>query len=143
MTTTTQTTNMAIYQRLYDAINSKDLGLIAETIDEVIHPDAVFHGGPPGASAAEAVKGAWASLLRGLPDIQVTVEDTIAEGDKVVFRNSVTGTHRGEFRGQSATGNKINYNEIFIGRFANGRIVEVWGIVDVYAQLQQLGAINR
>ncbi|SDT25640.1 ester cyclase [Microlunatus soli] len=140
MNTTTRSTNQATYQRLYDAIGSRDLGQIARTVDELFHPDAVFHGGPPDAeSAGAAVKTAWTMLLKAFPDISVTVEDTIAEADKVVFRNTVTGTHRGDYRGLPATGKKINYSEMFIIRFADGKVAEGWGIVDLYSQLQQLG----
>lgn len=65
----------------------------------------------------------------------------IAEGDKVVHRNTVTGTHQGEYRGVAPTGKPITYNEIFIFRFADGRVAEIWGVVDVLAQLRQLGVI--
>ena len=139
--TTAQETNKAIYQRLHDATNSRDLGRIAATVDEVFHPDARFHAPvPTGTSAAQAVKSAWAMLLRAFPDIRVTIEDTIAEGDRIVFRNTVTGTHLGEYRGLPPTGKSITYGEIFIVRFSEGRVAEGWGIVDVHAQLRQLGA---
>jgi predicted ester cyclase len=65
----------------------------------------------------------------------------IAEGDKVVTRNSVTGTHRGEYMGIPPTGKSVTYNEIFIFRFRNGRVAESWGVVDVLLQMRQLGAI--
>ena len=81
-------------------------------------------------------------LLRGLPDVHVTVEDLIAEGDKVVNRNTVTGTHQGEYMGLPPTGKSVTYNEIFIFRFANGRIAEMWGVVDVLSQMKQLGVIQ-
>ncbi|MFG3702195.1 ester cyclase [Micromonospora sp. NPDC047620] len=137
---TTPQTNKAVYKQLHDAINSLDLELISRTVDEVFHPDAVFHApGPVGATAPEAVKGAWAMLLREFPDIQVTVEDMITEGDKTVFRTTVTGTHQGEYRGLAATGRTITYDEIFIIRFSEGRVAEVWGVVDVFSQRQQLG----
>lgn len=141
--TTTQETNKAIYKRLHDATSSRDLELISKTIDEVFHPDALFHAPvPTDATAPQAARGAWATLLRAFPDIRVTVEDVIAEGDRIVFRNTVSGTHQGEYRGLPPTGKSITYDEIFIVRFSEGRIAEVWGIVDVLSQLQQLGAIR-
>jgi predicted ester cyclase len=66
----------------------------------------------------------------------------IAEGDKVVGRNTVTGTHQGEYMGIPPTGKSVTYNEIFIARFVNGRIAETWGVVDVLSQMRQLGAIT-
>jgi predicted ester cyclase len=69
----------------------------------------------------------WAVLLRAFPDLHVAVEDVIAEGDKLVCRDTVTGTHQGEYRGLPPTGKSVAYNEIFILRFAGGRIAEIWG----------------
>lgn len=143
MTGPEETGNTATYKRLHDAANSGDLELISKTVDEVFHPDAVFHTpAPMDATAPQVVKSAWEMLLRAFPDIHVTIEDVITERDKVVLRNTVTGTHQGGYRGLPATGKSITYNEIFIVRFAEGRIAEVWGIVDVFSQLQQLGAIR-
>jgi predicted ester cyclase len=65
----------------------------------------------------------------------------IEEGDKIVSRNTVTGTHRGEYMGLRPTGKSVTYNEIFIARFAGGRVAETWGVVDVLSQMRQLGAI--
>jgi predicted ester cyclase len=67
----------------------------------------------------------------------------IAEGDKVVCRNVVTGTQQGEYMGLPPTGRSVTYNEIFIFRFDGGRIAETWGVVDVLAQMRQLGAIGQ
>lgn len=80
-------------------------------------------------------------LLRAYPDLQLTVEDVIAEGDKVVGRNVVTGTHLGEHLGLAPTGKPVVYNEIFVFRVVDGRIAEIWGVADVFSQLRQLGAI--
>jgi predicted ester cyclase len=80
-------------------------------------------------------------LLRGLADLHLTIEDLIEEGDKVVMRNTVTGTHQGEYMGIPPTGKTVTYNEIFILRFAGGRIAETWGIVDVLSQMRQLGVM--
>jgi predicted ester cyclase len=81
-------------------------------------------------------------LLRAFPDLQVNVEDLIAEGDKIVSRNTVTGTQQGEYMGLPPTGKSVTYNEIFIFRFVNGRIAETWGVVDVLSQMRQLGVIQ-
>ena len=77
----------------------------------------------------------------GFPDLQITIEDLIEEGDKVVTRNRVTGTHQGEYMGIPATGKSVTYNEIFIFRFTGGRIAETWGVVDAFSQMKQLGVI--
>jgi predicted ester cyclase len=66
----------------------------------------------------------------------------IAEGDKVVVRNTVTGTQRGEFMGAAPTGKSVTYNEIFIFRFVDSRVAETWGVVDVLAQMRQIGVLS-
>ena len=80
-------------------------------------------------------------LHRAFPDLHVSVEDVIAEGDRIAARNSVTGTHQGEYMGIPPTGRRVTYNEMFIVRFVDGRIAETWGVVDVFSQMKQLGAI--
>jgi steroid delta-isomerase-like uncharacterized protein len=142
MSTAQATSNKETFGRLHDAMNSGDAEVIAKTIDEVVDPDVLIRTPLPiDATGAEALKQVWAILLRAFPDLHVTVEDLIAEGDKVVIRNTVTGTHQGEYMGRPPTGRSITYNEIFIFRFAGGRIAETWGVVDVLAQMRQLGML--
>ncbi|MDR3081018.1 MAG: ester cyclase [Streptomyces sp.] len=136
--------NKATLHRLHDAVNTGDVEVISKTIDEIVAPDVLFHAPVPmGMTGAQALKQVWEVLLRAFPDLHVAVEDVIVEGDKVVSRNTVTGTHQGEHRGLGlpATGRSVTYNEIFILRFADGRIAEIWGVVDVLSQMRQLGVI--
>jgi steroid delta-isomerase-like uncharacterized protein len=137
------TRNKATFRRFHDAVNSGDAQLIAQTIDEVVEPDVrIGTPLPIDATGAQALKQVWTTLLRAYPDLHVAVEDLIAEADKVVCRNVVTGTHQGEYLGLPPTGRSVTYDEIFIFRFEDGRIAETWGVVDVLAQLRQLGAIE-
>jgi predicted ester cyclase len=137
-----QTDNKVTVSRLHSAINTGDPELISSTIDAVTEPDVLIRTPLPlEVTGAQAIKEVFARLRRGFPDLHIAVEDLIAEGDKVVSRNRVTGTHLGEYFGLSATGRSVAYNEIFIVRFANGRIAETWGVVDVFTQMQQLGVI--
>ena len=143
MSTDQATSNKATFRRFHDAVNSGDAQLIAQTIDEVVEPDVrIGTPLPIDATGAQALKQVWTTLLRAYPDLHVAVEDLIAEGDKVVCRNVVTGTHQGEYLGLPPTGRSVTYDEIFIFRFEDGRIAETWGVVDVLAQLRQLGAIE-
>ena len=136
------TSNKAAFGRLHDAMNSRDAEVIAKTIDEVVEPDVLIRTPLPiDATGAEALKQVGATLLRAFPDLHVAVEDMIAEGDKIVCRQTVTGTHQGEYMGVPATGRSVTYNEIFIFRFAGGRIAETWGVVDVLTQMRQLGMV--
>jgi steroid delta-isomerase-like uncharacterized protein len=136
------TSNKATLERLHQALNSGDPALISTTVDEIFHPDV--HIGTPlpiDASGAQALKQVWTTLLRAYPDLHVTVQDLFGEGDRVVVRNTVTGTHQGEYLGVAPTGRSVTYDEMFIVRFADGRIVETCGVVDLLSQLRQLGAI--
>lgn len=136
------TSDKATFNRLHEAVNSGDAELVDKTIDEIVEPDVLIRTPlPVEATGAQALKEVFARLLRAFPDLHITVEDVIAEGDKIVSRNTVTGTHQGEYMGRPPTGRSITYNEIFIFRFAGGRIAETWGVVDVLAQMRQLGML--
>ena len=142
MSTAEELSNKATFQRFHEAANTGDVEHLAKTLDEIVAPDAVIRTPVPiDATGAELLKQVWVMLFRVYPDIHLTVEDVIAEGDKVVARNTVTGTHQGEFMGVGPTGKSVTYNEIFIFRFADGLVVETWGVVDVFSQLRQLGLI--
>jgi steroid delta-isomerase-like uncharacterized protein len=140
MATAQETRNKATFRRFDDAVNTGDAELISKTIDELVEPDVLIRTPlPVEATGAQALKQVWAMLLRAFPDLHITIEDLLAEGDKVVIRNTVTGTHQGEYMGLPPTGKSVTYNEIFILRFANDRIAETWGVVDVLSQMKQLG----
>jgi predicted ester cyclase len=142
MSTHQVTTNNATFRRFHEAVNTGDEELISKAIDEVFEPDVVIGTPlPVQATGAQAMKEVFGRLCRAFPDLHVSVEDVVAEGDKIVSRNVVTGTHEGEYMGLLPTGISITYNEIFILRFVNGRIAETWGVVDVFSQMRQLGAI--
>ena len=142
MSTNQEPGNKATLRRFQEALSSGDWELISKTIDEVVAPDALISTPLPiEATGAELLKEVFGRLHRAFPDLHITAEDLIAEGDKVVARNTVTGTHQGEYMGLPPTGRSVTYDEIFIVRFAGGRIAETWGVVDVLSQLRQLGAI--
>jgi hypothetical protein len=123
-------------------MNTCDAEFISTTIDELVTADATIRTPLPGdATGADKLKQVWTVLLQAFPDLQLNVEDLIGEDDKVVARIVVTGTHRGEYMGLAPTGKRIAYDEIFIFRFADGRVVETWGVVDVLSQMKQLGVV--
>ncbi|TCO18464.1 hypothetical protein EV652_1158 [Kribbella steppae] len=142
MSTAEAARNKATFNRLHAATNSRDPEIIAKVIDEVVDPDVQMSTPLPiAATGAEALKQVWVMLLKVFPDVHVTVEDLIAEDDRVVIRNTVTGTHRGEFMGVPPTGKLITYDEMFVFRFADNRITEANGIVNVASQMRQLGLL--
>ncbi len=142
MTTSEVARNKATFNRLNEALNSADEQVISAAIDEAFWPDVRLGTPLPiEATGAAALKEVWAVLLRAYPDLHVEIEDVFGEGDRLVARNTVTGTHRGEYLGVAPTGRLVTYSEMIIARFVDGRIAETWGVVDLFAQLKQLGAI--
>jgi steroid delta-isomerase-like uncharacterized protein len=142
MSTAEVARNKETFRRFQDAMNTCDAEVISKSIDELVEPDATIRTPLPGdATGAEALKHVWRVLLAAFPDLQLNVEDLIGEDDKVVARIVVTGTHRGDYMGVEPTGKSIAYDEIFIFRFADGRVVETWGVVDVLSQMKQLGVM--
>ena len=137
-----ETSNKATVIRLLDAMNTGDAELVSQTIDEVFEPDVKQHS-PFEATGTQTLKeNVVARLYRAFPDLHITIEDLIEEGDKVVEKDTVTGTHQGEYNGLPPTGKSVSYSEIFIMRFVNGRIAEIWGVVDLFSQMRQLGMIH-
>ncbi len=121
-----------------EVFNQGNIGLI----DELVSPDYVEHYQQPGVPPTrEGFKQVAMALRAAFPDVRYTVEDTIESGDKIVHRLSASGTMTGEFGGMSATGKRATWTEIHIGRVANGRLVEHWGLVDELGMLVQLGVI--
>jgi len=85
------------------------------------------------------LSGMLRSMRAAFPDFHLTIEDQIAEGDKVVTRVTFSGTHQGEFRGIAPTGKKVKYTGIAIDRIADGKVVEMWHVADTSVILQQIG----
>ena len=130
--------NKAIARRAYEIFSSGNL----EALEEVIAPDMVDHNAAPGqARGIEGTRQVLGMLRAAFPDLRLTPEDLIAEGDRVVARLMVTGTHQGEFQGLPPTGKQVTMSGIEIVRLAGGKAVERWGEFDILGLLQQLGAV--
>jgi steroid delta-isomerase-like uncharacterized protein len=113
--------------------------------NEIFAADHISHdpGAPPGGwpRGPEGGKAIVATYRGAFPDIQFTIEEQIAEGDKVVTRWTARGTNTGELMGMPPTGKKATVTGIDISRMANGKIAETWGNFDTLGLLQQIGAI--
>jgi len=130
--------NKVVVRRLVESVNTRNWALL----DEVMAPDYVDHYALPGQkSGREGYREAFISTTNAFPDFQFTIEDMIAEGDKVVVRMTFSGTHKGEFAGISPTNKRVTYTHIRILRIVGGKFVEDWGFSDRLGALQQLGAI--
>jgi predicted ester cyclase len=112
--------------------------------DEVIAADYVEHvtGLPPDfPSGVEGLKQVATMIRAAFPDFHYTIEDEIAEGDKVVQRLTARGTNTGQLFGMPPSGKQATWTEIHICRCMNGKLVEHWANIDQLGQLQQLGVI--
>jgi steroid delta-isomerase-like uncharacterized protein len=111
-----------------------------EAIDDFLSPEFIQH--VPGVSPGRVgVKQFFTMLHSAFSDIRNAVEDVIAEGDRVVWRSTVRGTHTGAFRGIPATNRPIEISSTAILRIADGKFVEHWGQQDNLGLLQQLGVV--
>jgi steroid delta-isomerase-like uncharacterized protein len=111
-----------------------------DAIDAVYAPEFVgHHPGAPDWIGPESVKLIVRTMRNAFPDFTETIEDVVAEGDRVVSRFTSTGTHLGALRGLAPTGRRMSMAEMAVFRIARGRIVEKWGLFDRLGMVQQLG----
>jgi steroid delta-isomerase-like uncharacterized protein len=89
----------------------------------------------------QAVRDAIAGYLEGFPDLHISVDELVAEGDRVVGRFTFTGTHRGDLFGIPPSGRRISVRQIAIYRIEDGKVVEEWEISDQLGLMQQVGAM--
>ncbi len=130
--------NKLVARRFYAALNNHDLAAAAELIDAAF----IAHlPGMPDPLDREGYRQVGAMFLAALPDLHLTLDDVIAEGDRVVTRMTERGTHQGEFMGIPPTGRQVAYTSISMDRIVDGTIVEHWVNFDALGLLQQLGAI--
>ena len=124
---------------LEEIINRGNVGLA----DELVAPQFVDHQTPPGVAPNRDGLKAWLTSFRAaFPDLHYTVNDEIAEGDRVVTRTTAHGTMKGAFQGMPASGKSATWEEIHITRYENGRAVEHWGVADQMGMLAQLGFVE-
>lgn len=111
-------------------------------IDQLYAPNYVEHGlQPETVNSSEALKQEVGMFLTGVPDLHISIDDLIAEGDKVVWRGVGKGAQTGPFMGIPATGKTISMTAIVIFRLEKSRIVEGWINIDLLGLMQQLGVI--
>lgn len=130
--------NKAVVRMMFDAINTQDLALM----DELMAPDFVMHMHRREKQGWEANRQFLEDEIRAFPDLHVTIEAIIAEGDIVGVRLKETATHKGEYRGLAPTGRTVSYSVTAFWRLAEGNIAEGWVTYDQLDFLKQLGAIQ-
>ena len=133
--------NKSLVRNFYEEVfNEKNLAYV----DEFVAPNGVDHGVPPGMpSDNEGTKLFIGMYLTAFPDLHLTVEDLVAEGDRVTSRWTSHGTHRGELMGIPPTGKQVTVTGTEIYRFEGGKSAEHWLNMDTFGMLQQLGVIPK
>ena len=130
--------NKALYWRIYDNIlNKRNLSII----DEVVVPNYVYHEPHNPMNGPDELKQGMSMFLTAFPDMQFTIEEMVAEGDKVVKRWKAVATHKGELMGIPPTGNQVTMTGMSMARFADGKLAEEWEAMDMFGLMQQIGAI--
>lgn len=131
--------NKSLMRRFYEEFWCKGN---ADAVDELAAPDFVDHqlpaGWPQGRDGLKKLVREWRT---GFPDMHETIEDLIAEGDRVTGRFILTGTHQGPFLGIDPTGEQVRLSGIDIVRMEDGRIAEWWYSEDTMGLLRQLGQL--
>jgi steroid delta-isomerase-like uncharacterized protein len=132
--------NKALVRRVYEeGLNQGNLAIL----DELLADDLADHSLFPGqATGRESFTRRFTLVRTAFPDVTMTVEDAMAEGDKVICRWTLRGTHTGPFASLPATGRSVQISGINITRIAGGRIEEHWASFDHLGLLQQLGAFQ-
>ena len=130
--------NKAIIRRYREAHNQNNM----DALNDIVAADLISHSHLPNVPAGrEGGKMVHQASLAAFPDGKTTTNDLIAEGDKVVERFTLVGTHKGEFMGIPATGKQITVTGMSIFRIADGKIVEHWGENDAMGLLMQMGVL--
>lgn len=133
--------NKALVRRLVE--EAQAAGGLA-LVDELLTPDFVDHNPLPGVPPTrDGVRGLFAGLHIAFPDLQITIHEQLAEGDKVMTHKTFAGTHEGEFLGIPATGKAVKFDVIDILRVVDGQLTDHWNVVDQLSLMQQLGVIPR
>lgn len=136
--TTMPTDNKDIVRRMNEAVwNEGDL----KVIDEYFADDYVGHNPatPDETRGPEGFREYVQAARSAFPDLDVTTEDLVAEGDRVCRRTRTTGTHEGSYKGIEATGNAVDVSGMIIYRLEDGQIAESWGQNDMMGMMKQLG----
>jgi steroid delta-isomerase-like uncharacterized protein len=134
--------NKALIERWFEEVWNKGR---AEAIDEMFDAEGIAHGladetGAP-LHGPEGFRPFFQKFRDSFPDISVSVEDTVAEGDKVAARCTVRATHAGDSLGVAATNKPIEFTGMTIVRLKDGKIVEAWNNFDFLNLFQQIGAV--
>jgi len=131
--------NKSLVRRYVEEILNRGNMAVA---DELIAPDYKRYISPTAVPlTVDVQKQRLAGIRAAFPDWHLTVEDMIADGDRVAFRATIRGTHKGAFQNIAPTGKQVTVSALDIVRIENGKFIEHWGGPDLLNLMQQLGAV--
>src|SRR5215204_576474 len=133
--------NKALTRRSWEIVAKGSLETLEDALQEVYAHAIVMHEPDEDVRGIEGMTQFVSMIRSGLPDLRITLEDVIAEGEKVVSRWRAQGTHQGELMGIAPTGNEVAITGITIHRIEEGKIVEEWENWDALGLMQQIGAV--
>jgi len=133
--------NVATIRKAIKALNEKDMSTIKElmTKDYIRHDLTSSFGERRG---QDNTVDFFQSVISGLPDMQLNIMDIFGTENRVALRYTLSGTHKGEFRGIPPTGKKIEINAIHLYRFEGDKIAEQWALSDMAGMYRQMGVLN-
>ena len=130
----------AVFQKFVDGLNAKD----ADAIGQIMSANFIDHDLPPGQEPGiEGMVAMMRGFFAAFPDLKVTIDQLIAEGDLVAAAMTTEGTQTGDFMGIPASGKKISITEMHMVRVVDGKAVEHWGVSDAMGMMQQLGVMPQ
>ena len=133
--------NKVLTRRSWLIVAEGNLDTLEDALAEVYAEDIVVHEPDEDVRGVEGLKQFVSMIRSAIPDLHITLEDDIAEGDKVVSRWRAQGTHQGELMGIAPTSNQVTITGITIHRIEEGKIVEEWENWDALGPMQQIGAV--
>ena len=137
---TTATNRTIVHRFVEEAYNAGNPALL----DELCAADVVVHDpAQPAVRDPQSLKELWSTQRAAFPDVRTTIEDLVAEGDRVAKRFTVRGTQTGEFNGLAPTGRQFTLAGIDILRISEGQIREIWYAYDMLGVLKQLGVMPQ
>ena len=131
--------NKQSIKRLFnEGMNQQNFSVVEEVIDDIY----VNHGFPDAKPGVEGLKEVIQKFTSSFPDMQITQEEVIAEGEIVATRGKWNGTHTGDFMGMPPTGKQVEVTYADFWKFKNGKAVENWVQMDIVGLMHQLGAMK-
>jgi steroid delta-isomerase-like uncharacterized protein len=133
--------NKVLTRRSWEIVTEGSLDTLEDALAEVYADDIILREPDEDVRGIEGLKQFVSMIRSAISDLRITLEEDIAEGDKVVSRWRAQGTHQGELMGIAPTGNQVIITGITIHRIEEGKIVEEWENWDALGLMQQIGAV--